>query len=172
MKIWNRLFKTAANDRYEPHVCEQCNAEWPDMIMLKEDVWLSIAEKEDFLCKDCIEKRLGRPLTGWDLKDWPLNHEIWPHLMYEVLQHTSYGESYRRMFLDRPTQPMLILMGLIRGYVMPMQEGFDNDDPLAADRELDEERKKILLATLRWIYGIDTQANDNDPDADLQEPAA
>ena len=67
---------------------------------------------------------------------------------------------------------MLILMGLIRGYVTPMQEGFDNDDPLAADRELDEERKKILLATLRWIYGIDTQANDNDPDADLQEPAA
>ncbi len=68
-----------------------------------------------------------------------------------------------------PTLPMLILMGLLRGYVMPMQEGFDNDDPLAADKGLDEERKKLLLSSLRWMYGIHDQANDN---GDWKEPAA
>lgn len=171
MKIWNRLFRTVANDDW-PLVCEQCNDVWPNMIMLKEDVWLSIAEKEEFLCEECIEKRLGRPLTGWDLKDCPLNHETWPHLMYQVLQHSSYGESYRRMFVDRLFDPMGILLALVRGYGSPSDMGMDDDDPLTADKELGEARRKSNLNMVRDRFGIYDQVNDNEPNAHLKEPAA
>lgn len=39
------------------------------MVMLKNELWLSIAQRRDILCVDCIEKRLGRQLTFDDLKE-------------------------------------------------------------------------------------------------------
>lgn len=171
--FWNRIFKTAANDDYEPLQCHQCSAEWSPMIFLKDALWLSIAQKEEFLCWKCIEKRLGRPLTGWDLKDVPQNHQIWRTLMYQVLQHTSYGEAYRRIVVENRTfDPTHILLELIRGYAYPSQIGLDDEDTLAADKELNEAQKRVLLSKHRSKLGVDTTVNDNDPDADLQEPAA
>lgn len=38
------------------------------MIILPDALWLSIAKKEELLCVECIEKRLGRKIT---LEDFP-----------------------------------------------------------------------------------------------------
>jgi len=53
--------------------CEQCgalvHAKNGKMVMLKDELWLSIAKKEEFICDCCIEKRLGRPITVEDFKE-------------------------------------------------------------------------------------------------------
>jgi hypothetical protein len=36
--------------------------------MLKDDLWLSIANQSDILCDECIEKLLGRKIISADLK--------------------------------------------------------------------------------------------------------
>ena len=146
-------------DEYEdddaPLVCEQCREDLPDLIMLKEELWLSIAKKEELLCKACIEERLDRPVTGEDLKDWPLNHRFWPELMYEVIRHTSYGEAYKNIFVDNPFDKLDTLLGIIRGYIVPCHVGFDNDDPLRADRVFSKGHGPEEIKKVRCRFGLD-----------------
>jgi hypothetical protein len=53
--------------------CADCVSA-PDLgPMLHDDVWLSIARDDEFLCLPCIEWRLGRPLTESDLVDCLFN---------------------------------------------------------------------------------------------------
>src|SRR4051812_32294503 len=64
-----------------PWICQDCGhkiSSDKNMIMLKDDVWLSIADKEDVLCDKCIEKRLGRKLRYSDLP----NEDIWCNIWY------------------------------------------------------------------------------------------
>jgi len=56
--------------------CVDCKREDPPMVMLKEDLWLSIANKKEILCFSCIEKRLARLLVPDDLKDCSLTEEM------------------------------------------------------------------------------------------------
>lgn len=53
------------------YICEDCGVEYTHfnnkMLILKDDVWLSIAEKKTVLCDVCIAKRLGRAVTIDDL---------------------------------------------------------------------------------------------------------
>ena len=144
-------------------VCEQCGDEWSEMIMLKDDLWLSIAQEEEFLCVGCIEKRLGRPVTGWDLTDCALNHENWPLIMFEVIQHTSYADAYRRIFLGNWFHPTMILLGLIRGYVHIRHNiGVkDDDDLLEGDRVFLRNKGPEGIKKIRVRFGLDEPANDN-----------
>lgn len=51
--------------------CQTCKTEiyvGENMVMLKDDLWLSIAKKEDILCDECIEDLLGRKIISSDLK--------------------------------------------------------------------------------------------------------
>lgn len=51
--------------------CQKCSKKiyvGENMVMLKDDLWLSIANEKDILCDKCIEELLGRKLTGYDLK--------------------------------------------------------------------------------------------------------
>lgn len=51
--------------------CEKCNKfmhGFLRMVMLKDELWLSIANKPDILCDACIVKKLKRPLTMDDFK--------------------------------------------------------------------------------------------------------
>lgn len=48
--------------------CDVCGVDDPSIVMLKNDIWLSIAEKKEILCYNCIEKRLNRKLQISDLK--------------------------------------------------------------------------------------------------------
>jgi hypothetical protein len=48
--------------------CGDCGMNVPPMVILKDAVWLSIAKKEEHLCPDCMEKRLGRRIVWGDLK--------------------------------------------------------------------------------------------------------
>jgi len=59
--------------------CEQCGNDlngWVDMVMLKNELWLSITNKEDLLCNDCIIDRLGRKITVEDFKEGDINGHI------------------------------------------------------------------------------------------------
>lgn len=48
--------------------CDECKTEDLFTVMLHDNLWLSIANKRDVLCVNCIEKRLGRKLTLDDLR--------------------------------------------------------------------------------------------------------
>jgi hypothetical protein len=54
-------------------VCRDCRHVLPMGPMLHDELWATIAQLEEFLCLDCIEKRLGRGLTQADLKVCPFN---------------------------------------------------------------------------------------------------
>ena len=58
-------------------MCKDCPSEIfvdVNMIMLKDDLWTSIADKhEDSYCDKCIEKRLGRKITKEDFKQSTLD---------------------------------------------------------------------------------------------------
>lgn len=44
-----------------------CGKVNPNMFSIKNDIWLSVAEPDIILCFNCFEKRLGRPVTLYDL---------------------------------------------------------------------------------------------------------
>lgn len=48
--------------------CKNCNVDDFDIVMIKDELWLSIAKQEDFLCDKCMEKALGRSITEADFK--------------------------------------------------------------------------------------------------------
>ena len=54
-------------------LCADCGP--ADLIgpMLRDDIWLSIARKDELLCMPCMERRSGRPLTESDLTGCQLN---------------------------------------------------------------------------------------------------
>lgn len=76
--------------------CWNCGHRFPyfgeESPMLRDEIWEKIAKDEPqvqyykkdgetwigggFLCKDCMEKRLGRSLTFDDLKDAELGHPV------------------------------------------------------------------------------------------------
>lgn len=56
--------------------CDGCSRDNPEWIMIKEEVWLSIANKKEILCIDCIEKKLNRRLTFSDLKPCEITNSI------------------------------------------------------------------------------------------------
>jgi hypothetical protein len=50
-------------------VCMDCKTEIftdVNMVMIKDELWLSIADEKDALCDKCMEKRLKRPITPDD----------------------------------------------------------------------------------------------------------
>jgi len=53
--------------------CDDCEFPLPAGPMLHDELWATVAEPDAFLCLDCIEKRLGRPLTQGDLTVCPFN---------------------------------------------------------------------------------------------------
>ena len=83
---------------FNPDRCEcwDCGKTFPyigtESPMLKDEIWLQVAQDEPrfkyytmdgeswtgggYLCKDCIEKRLGRSLTYDDMKDAELGHPV------------------------------------------------------------------------------------------------
>ncbi len=66
-QIWLLSHKLAG--RYQPWPnCKLCGCRPPGTVMIHDELWLSIANKEDVLCHHCIEQLLERPLTFSDLK--------------------------------------------------------------------------------------------------------
>ena len=58
--------------------CDDCREPLPAGPILRDELWATIAKPtiakpDEFLCFDCIEKRLGRELTQADLKVCPFN---------------------------------------------------------------------------------------------------
>ena len=51
--------------------CEQCGCASRDfeMVIIPNTLWLSIARAEEFICAECIEQRLERPLEPSDFPD-------------------------------------------------------------------------------------------------------
>lgn len=71
------------------YICQDCGLHYTHfnnhMIIIKEELWLSIADKKDVLCDHCIEQRLKRRLKISDLwrndsniisgiNDWFINY--------------------------------------------------------------------------------------------------
>lgn len=85
-----------------PWICQECKEEiWSDlnMVMLKNELWLSIANKSDVLCDICITKRLKRPIrksdlmpdalcNKWYMDEWP-NLQESKSLVNKILKEAS-----------------------------------------------------------------------------------
>lgn len=56
--------------------CRDCAIKNPPMVILRDELWLSIANDSDYLCFRCIEKRLGRHITWADLAPCGLTKEM------------------------------------------------------------------------------------------------
>lgn len=53
----------------ESLICKCCGIQNFDMVMIKDDLWLSISENcKDLLCVNCMESKLGRRITERDFK--------------------------------------------------------------------------------------------------------
>lgn len=81
-----------------PWICQDCNAEvWSDenMVMLKPELWLSIAKKEDVLCAKCIQKKLKRPFQKSDLIPGVLCNKWYleKHKMFDDTKYKKLTES-------------------------------------------------------------------------------
>lgn len=50
------------------HYCIDCGKKYPNIYMVHDALWLSVAAKRDILCLSCFQKRLGRKVTRDDLK--------------------------------------------------------------------------------------------------------
>jgi hypothetical protein len=77
------------------------------MVILKEEVWLSIADKHDFLCPVCIEVRLKRKLTWNDLKGCVVNLDALMGIHYLITSSpqeilTMFQEYQALMSLEAP----------------------------------------------------------------------
>ena len=68
-------FPTPGGDAYrvtlpveKEFICDHCKNQIEEMVMLKNEIWLSIAEnRKILLCPSCIESRLKRTITSDDL---------------------------------------------------------------------------------------------------------
>ena len=83
--------------------CKDCGENYPfsKMVILANRVWLYIADTEDSLCSDCIEKRLGRKINK---KDFP-NKKV---------------QVYRGQRINLRTIPINQLFFKNRGWRFPM----------------------------------------------------
>lgn len=63
----------------EGWICLDCGGV-DDGYMVKDKLWKQICMKERFLCLDCFEKRLGRPITLNDITPCLLNYFQFFHL--------------------------------------------------------------------------------------------
>jgi hypothetical protein len=104
---------------FDPDKCKcwDCGAEFPyigtESPMVSDKIWKQIASDEPqiqfydrrgetwvqggFLCKDCMEKRLGRPLQWEDLKDYELGHPV-PFNKYFVMKYfPENAEEYKKI---------------------------------------------------------------------------
>lgn len=79
--------------------CQTCKTEiyvGENMVMLKDDLWLSIANQSDILCDECIEKLLGRKIISSDLKyssdkNWlGLSGKIPGNMLYAEFKKINY----------------------------------------------------------------------------------
>jgi hypothetical protein len=48
--------------------CDECGAPEPTMFILRDEIWQAVANPNDYLCFDCIQRRLARPVIMQDLE--------------------------------------------------------------------------------------------------------
>lgn len=62
-------------EEYTSH-CPDCNWQWPEFVLLVDDLWKQVAPSDGLLCFECIEKRLGRKLVAADLSECEGNRTL------------------------------------------------------------------------------------------------
>jgi hypothetical protein len=65
--------------------CDDCRVPKPAGPMLYDSLWRSISPENPWLCFECTEKRLGRPLTQADLTPCPYNAGWMPFDIADVV---------------------------------------------------------------------------------------
>lgn len=71
-----RRARKRANQRSGCHDCGVYTQPWKgpsEWYMVHDAVWEAAGMDYGFLCVGCLEQRLGRPITGADLKPIPVN---------------------------------------------------------------------------------------------------
>lgn len=56
------------SEQFESQNCRACGCDIRPMFMLHDELWLSMANKHDYLCRQCVESAMGRPLEISDFK--------------------------------------------------------------------------------------------------------
>ena len=79
IKMIRREGKVFYSDTNKEHICKDCGLYIPETekstYMVTHDLWRELGLSDEFLCLDCFEKRLGRPLRTSDfLLNVPCNY--------------------------------------------------------------------------------------------------
>ena len=75
--------------KYKGLYCQKCGVEIfydLNMVLIREDLWLTHFKKEDIFCDDCIEEKIGRKITQDDLKMCEDGREIPANLFWKEEQ--------------------------------------------------------------------------------------
>ena len=85
----------------QPFDCVDCHKEikvdTKDYYMVHDNIWeegVQEEERENLLCLDCLEKRLGRKLEIKDFNNYPVNEPIKSELMNEEFIIMRYLKTY------------------------------------------------------------------------------
>lgn len=80
---WGRKMKRFENEYEEKRIggwgliCDGCRCSPVQMIILRDELWRSICRfRREILCLECMESRLGRLITGDDLKECQSSREL------------------------------------------------------------------------------------------------
>ncbi len=81
--------------------CKNCNIEIfvnVNMVMIKDELWLSIAKVDEALCDNCIEKAIGRHIIESDFKSpgIPCN-ESWKWKKLTPLQRQEQFSEFKKL---------------------------------------------------------------------------
>ena len=62
--------ESSNDDEDRRFICSDCGDPDYKMYMVNDDIWNEYGNDRDTLCKSCLEKRMGRELTGDDFAQY------------------------------------------------------------------------------------------------------
>lgn len=58
------------------NVCRDCGKTYPNLLMIRHELWKEISGGKEVLCLACMEKRLGRLITFEDLQPCGITNSV------------------------------------------------------------------------------------------------
>mgnify|MGYP001002757325 CR=1 FL=1 len=81
--------------------CEDCGKNTDngtDYYMVEDDIWAKYGpdDKKDLLCISCLERRMGRPLEGLDIKLCHLTVDMNTYTRHILMKDSAYSSLFEK----------------------------------------------------------------------------
>ena len=95
--------KSGIDDNWNCVDCQKdCSVDDKDYYMVKKDVWEKYGVGKKMLCMDCLDERMGHPITKSEILDCPWNNFLNPYTR-EIIEGkpTTLSRKERIMEMDK-----------------------------------------------------------------------